>query len=402
MHQTRELSASTKFEITTALQNNLCHGKLPRGTIKAIAARFDLNRGTIRTVWTRYKNGVSMSRKTGRVGPRTRYTAEEITTLIKDVPLQQRSTLRDLSEATGISTFTLSRSLKNGVVHRRSSRLKPLLTEYNKRERIAFCAGHVELTRDAAQEYMADVAEGDCRKAYLVDGEDMDYRACKSKRFIAKVMFLCAVARPRDGFDGKIGLWPFVKRTPALRSSRNRQAGTLVTTLVNVDGPTYRDYLVNKVVPAIKAKFPSMSKRVVLQHDNATPHGSIDEATLALMSTDGWQFVVRRQPPNSPDLNVLDLGFFASIQSLQYKTISRSVDEVIASTLMAFETLSDEKLAKVFLTLQAVMRLVLEHRGNNNFKLPHLKKDAMGRAGTLTENLSCCVSLLVAASLHYH
>ncbi|ETW09665.1 hypothetical protein H310_00180 [Aphanomyces invadans] len=52
---------------------------------------------------------------------------------------------------------------------------------------------------------------------------------------------------------------------------------------------------------------------------------------------------------------------------------------------MAFEALSDEKLAKVFLTLQAVMRL-----------------DAMGRAGTLTENLSCSVSLLVAASLHYH
>ncbi|ETV90584.1 hypothetical protein H310_14676, partial [Aphanomyces invadans] len=24
-------------------------------------------------------------------------------------------------------------------------------------------------------------------------------------------------------------------------------------------------------------------------------------------------------PPNSPDLNVLDLGFFASIQTLQYK-----------------------------------------------------------------------------------
>ncbi|ETW03977.1 hypothetical protein H310_04385 [Aphanomyces invadans] len=370
MHQTRELSASTKFEITTALQNNLCHGKLPRGTIKAIAARFDLNRGTIRTVWTRYKNGVSMSRKPGRVGPRTRYTAEEITTLIKDVPLQQRSTLRDLSEATGISTFTLSRALKNGVVHRRSSRLKPLLTEYNKRERIAFCAGHVELTRDAAQEYMAGVAEGGSPiggpggslsdplfGAYLVDGENMEYRACKSKRFIAKVMSLCAVARPRDGFDGKIGLWSFVKRTPALRRSRNRLAGTLVTTLVNVDGPMYRDYLVNKVVAAIKTKFPSMSKRVVLQHDNTTPHGSINEATLALMSTDGWQFVVPRQPPNSPDFNVLDLGFFASIQSLQYKTISRSVDEVIASTLMAFETLSDEKLAKVFLTLQAVMRL---------------------------------------------
>ncbi|ETV69441.1 hypothetical protein H257_14816 [Aphanomyces astaci] len=36
-------------------------------------------------------------------------------------------------------------------------------------------------------------------------------------------------------------------------------------------------------------------------------------ASLVLAGT----FVVRCQTPNSPDLNVLDLGYFASIQSLQ-------------------------------------------------------------------------------------
>ncbi|KAF0687490.1 Aste57867_20762 [Aphanomyces stellatus] len=111
------------------------------------------------------------------------------------------------------------------------------------------------------------------------------------------------------------------------------------TTLVSVSALVYRDYVLNKVIPAIEEKFPSGKKRVVLQHDNATPHASIDDATLASVSTDGWTFDVRRQPPNSPDLNVLDLGFFASIQSLQYKVISYSIDGVIDATLLAFEML---------------------------------------------------------------
>ncbi|ETV71908.1 hypothetical protein H257_13038 [Aphanomyces astaci] len=222
-------------------------------------------------------------------------------------------------------------------------------------------------------------ADKDSRKTYLVDGEDVGNRACKSKRIIAKV----------------------IHSSPSRSELTQSASGTMVTTLINVDSATYRDYVVNKVIPAIKANFRSLNKRVVLQHDNATLHRSIDNATLVQVSTDGWTFVVRCQPPNSPDLNVLDLGFFASIQTLQYKTVSRTVDEVIASTMITFETLESEKLANVFLTLQGVMRLVLEHRGGNHFKLPHLKKDALRRTGNLPTNLSCPVSLLFEAN-SYH
>ncbi|ETV89837.1 hypothetical protein H310_15325 [Aphanomyces invadans] len=157
----------------------------------------------------------------------------------------------------------------------------------------------------------------------------------------------------------------------------------MVTKLVNVNAKVYCDFIVSKVVPAIKATFSSGIKRVVLQHDNATPHGSITDDVLESVSTDGWSFVIRRQQPNSPDLNVLDLGFFASIQSLQYKEESRSVDDVIRSTLAAFEMLSYEKLEDVFLTLQAVMRLILELDGGNNYSLPHLKKSSLRRTGLL-------------------
>ncbi|KAF0735918.1 hypothetical protein Ae201684P_021243 [Aphanomyces euteiches] len=166
-------------------------------------------------------------------------------------------------------------------------------------------------------------------------------------------MFLAAVARSRFDeacgiiFDGNVGMWPFVREVPVARNSRNRPTGSMVMTLVNVNATGYHDFVMNKVIPAIKASLPSANKRVVLQYDKATPHGSITDTELAAVSTGGWQFVLCRQPLNSPDLNVLDLGFFASIQSLHNK---RTVDDVIRATLSAFNDLSYEKLESVFLT----------------------------------------------------
>ncbi|KAF0692171.1 Aste57867_16714 [Aphanomyces stellatus] len=212
-------------------------------------------------------------------------------------------------------------------------------------------------------------------------------------------MFLAAVARPRDGFNGKIGMWPFVRQSPAVRSSRHLPAGTMQTILINEDAEVYQRFVLNLVIPAIKTNFPSANKMVVLQQDNATPHRSINNAVLSAVSTDGWTFVVGHQPPNSPDLNVLDLGFFASIQALQYKVVSRSIDDVFHATLMAFDMLDVEKLEDIFLTLQDVMKLVLKHRGGNFFKLPHLKKDALRRAGTLMANVTCPVSIVREAEL---
>ena len=54
---------------------------------------------------------------------------------------------------------------------------------------------------------------------YLTPGENPPHRSVKSKRFITKVMVLCTVARPSkitelEGFQRKIGLWPFLKRYP--------------------------------------------------------------------------------------------------------------------------------------------------------------------------------------------
>jgi hypothetical protein len=64
-------------------------------------------------------------------------------------------------------------------------------------------------------------------------------RSIQNKDQITKVMFRIAVARPRfdaNGvciFDGKIRMWPFVKREAAQQTSCNRARGTMETKPVN-------------------------------------------------------------------------------------------------------------------------------------------------------------------------
>lgn len=64
----------------------------------------------------------------------------------------------------------------------------------------------------------------------------------KNKWYVPKIMFLCAVARPRQDttnsvpFDGRLGIWPFIEFVLAKRTSWNRPAGTMEMKEVNVNG----------------------------------------------------------------------------------------------------------------------------------------------------------------------
>ena len=114
---------------------------------------------------------------------------------------------------------------------------------------------------------------------YLAHDEPEPERHCKSKRYIGKIMFLCAVARPRllpDGtwWDGKIGIWPFTEQVAAKRSSVNRDTGTLETKPINVNRTVYKDFLLNKVVPAIWNLWPGGAPQypIYIQQDNAPAH----------------------------------------------------------------------------------------------------------------------------------
>ena len=50
---------------------------------------------------------------------------------------------------------------------------------------------------------------------------------------------------------------------------------------------------------------------IYIQQDNAPAHLLLDDPDFLRVADDnGFQFRIRNQPPNSPDFNVLDLGFF--------------------------------------------------------------------------------------------
>jgi len=60
------------------------------------------------------------------------------------------------------------------------------------------------------------------RTYYLLPEEEDPYRTVQNKNSIGKVMLLMAVARPRYDdvgnctFDGKIGVWAFIRKVPHL------------------------------------------------------------------------------------------------------------------------------------------------------------------------------------------
>ena len=151
---------------------------------------------------------------------------------------------------------------------------------------------------------------------YVAPGEVEPHREIQPKRFIPKIMFMCAVAKPiysSNGdviFDEKIGMWPFIRQEPAKRSSKNRRRGELETKPIqSITKDHMRAMLITNVIPTIRAKWPSMlSKDIIIQQDNAKPHIApndkdfVDEATK-----DGFNIQLVQQPPNSPDMNVLDL-----------------------------------------------------------------------------------------------
>ncbi|MCP4504234.1 MAG: hypothetical protein GY822_30295 [Deltaproteobacteria bacterium] len=234
--------------------------------------------------------------------------------------------------------FILRKLMKENKVKRITSSLKPLLTEEQRNKRFDFCKSFIDpqtkifcdmLNRIHIDEKLFYLKK-EKGKYYLVDGERVPLRVTKSKRFIPKIMFLCAVARPRwdsrknQKWDGKIGIWPLATKKPAVRASRNRPAGTMETKPQLVTRNVIRDMLIGKVLPAIVEKWPESMRYhpLQIQQDNARPHiAANDKDWVDAVAATGMDVQLVNQPPNSPDLNVLDLGLFSAIQARQYKKI---------------------------------------------------------------------------------
>jgi len=69
--------------------------------------------------------------------------------------------------------------------------------------------------------------------------------------------------------------------------------------------------LLDRLIPAIRNRMPGHNKNIIIQQDNAPVHRyEKDPDVLEACCMDGWNINISNQPARSPDLNILDLGFF--------------------------------------------------------------------------------------------
>ena len=98
---------------------------------------------------------------------------------------------------------------------------------------------------------------------------------------------------------------------------------------------------------------------------------------------DGFSFHLVQQPPNSPDMNVLDLGFFRSIQALQHQKLSYNYAQLVMAVNVGFKSLQRNALKFVWITLQACKVEVIKNLGGVDYHIPHMKKSKLAREGRL-------------------
>ena len=171
-------------------------------------------------------------------------------------------------------------------------------------------------------------------KVYRMDEvETEELPQCGHKSHIEKIMFLAALARPRPelGFDGKICMVPVVEMRPAKRSSVNRPKGTMEMRNVSMNEEVYHN-LFTKGIPelGIKAVFDQIEEKMwwmkgkvlKIQQDGATPHTALNSVKdleaagsddTSVPIEDRWTIKFVAQSPNSPDLNICDLGFLEEV-----------------------------------------------------------------------------------------
>ena len=229
--------------------------------------------------------------------------------------------------------------------------------------------------------------DGQC---FIIAADEAEpYRHVQQKSFLTKIMFLCAVARPRYDmnknawFDGKIGIWPIRNWEPVKCSLKKRAKGMAVWKNQSITRDVYWEYLIQKLLPAIKQKWPMNNGRIQLQQDGAKSHIlDDDEEFKEAVDKIGLNLTMYTQSPNSPDTNILDLGFFRAIQ-LFNDDCPVNEEELIKSVEKAYGEYPLHKLNHGWLTLQSCLNVIIENDGGNDYKIPHMGKESLELRGLL-------------------
>lgn len=267
--------------------------------------------------------------------------------------------------------------------------VKFLLTELQMGKRVIFVDDQVVPGTDEFRSVDNDV-HVDEKWFYLVikDGyllvfpeDELPSMFVRHKNDIVKVMFLCAVCKPQRRPDatmmnGLIACEPFTEEVAAKRNSKNRAKGTLEEKPINVDAATYRKWMKERVIPKIRKRLHwKKNEEIRVRHDGAKPHDGGGNATFFQQwgQMYGWNIVFETQCPQSPEVNILDIGVFNGLQakSEEYRMDSSSVSDMVARVKKTFRMYPWEKLDNCWGVLHEHYRLIKMCDGGNKYCDPH-------------------------------
>ena len=301
---------------------------------------------------------------------------------------------------TDFSCATMHKYAKKLNVRFGNSFVKPILKPVHLIKRLQFVLGETREAGEEAEvgdfefipfEHVIHVDEKwfyatrECRRYRHFPGDErFPDEQTQHKNAIQKIMFLCAVGVPHQPpppyayFDGKIGMFPLADEILAKRNSVNRPAGTLLLSPLSL---TAEEYLIQVTQPGglidkIKEKMPWMQNFTIrVQHDNATPHvGKGNDYLLNVAGyEEGWRIEFYTQPSQSPDLNVLDLCLFHSLQrgADKIRGPGKTLVDIRNSVLEYWNNYEPEKLLRSFAVLTEIKRQILLAGGKNCYKTPH-------------------------------
>ncbi|XP_021749085.1 uncharacterized protein LOC110714841 [Chenopodium quinoa] len=417
-----QLTVQTKRKMVDDILLNMHAGELKRGFLSDMGRRYGVHRSTTLRLWKFVKQSIAegnvidvRSKKLGKTGPKPKEITDEF---LQSVPLYKRTTERSYASALKISHSFLHKLKKKGRLRTHTVANHPALTSNHKVARLKWALEHIHPIPAVGNPTFMDMQQHihidekwfymnpETRRFYLLPKEENPYRCQQSKRYKVKAMFMGVIGKPLydcNGqmlHDGKFGIFPFTYQQRAKKKSKNRDAGVMETKVVeSVNKEEIRKMLLQNIIPAIKRQWhPSLPKDIFIQWDNARPHQiPMDEEFIAACTSDGFNIQMVFQPAQSPDLNVLDLGLFKVIQSLQYQSFPTTLDELIDKVYEAYEWFDPILNKYTWITLQGVMMKILEKEGGNNFNPPHMGKQRLEALGLLPTILECDRGLIQQA-----
>lgn len=126
-----------------------------------------------------------------------------------------------------------------------------------------------------------------------------------------------------------------------------------------------------RMAKAIREKFNYLPEGTIiyLQMDNAGGHGTNEvKEKYEQLLRDQYKIEIIWQPPRSPELNLLDLGVWRSLQSRTEKLgfeLRNTKDAIWEAAEKAFRQMDPEKLGNVVDRLKKVYHLVVDDNGDN-------------------------------------